>query len=257
MKGEPDFKGLEHPEAIEYFPRGDQSGLRDDPFIFQRFFKKNVVAAVFRIPASCFPKDRGTGSFLVWATSTRHGKQLDHDGRSLRTQQPRFNFLNTVAPRDQAAAVKERSLHPDFMGDLFLRFGFDFTFEYRPWDVVPDVVIYNPDFRTRFPNGRLLTDDVGALLARNGDTLLQELSFKNDVWPRATSNDKPFQASFPYLADPWPADVATPPPMGHALTLGHKLQIIFGVVAFVLILLVIGWAVGRFTAPRRKLDDLL
>ncbi|MBV9128170.1 MAG: hypothetical protein JO117_08805, partial [Verrucomicrobia bacterium] len=46
-------------------------------------------------------------------------------------------------------------------------------------------------------------------------------------------------------------------PMGHALTLGHKLQIIFGVVAFVLILLVIGWAVGRFTAPRRKLDDLL
>lgn len=254
MQGMPEFKGLDHPERITYFPNGEQSGIRDDPFIFPRFFKKNVVAAVFRIPLPCFRQAGGPENFLVWGTSTRDGKPVDHDGRSLRTQQPRFNVLNAYAPRDHVTVLKDRAAHPDLNSDLFLRLGFDAFFEYRPWDFVPDVVIYHPDFRTRFPNGRLLTDDVANLLSRNGDSLLLELSYKNGTWPRATRNDRPFLTNFPYLAEPWPWNETTPPPIGHAVSSGHKFLLIGGGLISAALLLLLGGLLGRCLAWRYRRD---
>jgi hypothetical protein len=59
----------------------------------------------------------------------------------------------------------------------------------------------------------LLTDDVAAILAQHGDTLLVELSYKSptsQAWPRKTVNDKPFMDKFPYLAPPWKAPAANP-----------------------------------------------
>jgi hypothetical protein len=98
------------------------------------------------------------------------------------------------------------------MRDVFVKLGFDNLFEYRPWDKVPDVMIYSDQFNVGYPNGRRLTDDVAALLARNGDTLLLELSYKNATWPRATTNDKPFLPQFPFLAEPWKDSVGAPGP---------------------------------------------
>jgi len=40
-------------------------------------------------------------------------------------------------------------------------------------------MVYSDQFNVGFPNGRRLTDDVAALLARNGDTLLLELSLRS------------------------------------------------------------------------------
>jgi hypothetical protein len=80
----------------------------------------------------------------------------------------------------------------------------EFTFLIRKYDLAPDVMIYTNRFPAGFPNGRLLTDDVSAQLCTTGDCLLQEISFIEGGWPRATTNDKPFLADFPYLAEPWP-----------------------------------------------------
>ena len=46
-----------------------------------------------------------------------------------------------------------------------------------------------------------------------GDCILQELSFIEGGWPRATMNDKPFLATFPYEADPWPDMPEKPGPV--------------------------------------------
>ncbi len=83
-------------------------------------------------------------------------------------------------------------------------------------------MIYSNRFNVGFPNGRRLTDDVAALLARYGDTLLLELSYRSPAWPRKTTNDKPFSAEFPFLADPWPDKEPTP---GPALSAKNKMKI--------------------------------
>ena len=87
----------------------------------------------------------------------------------------------------------------------------EFTFQIRKYDLVPDVMIYTNRFPAGFPNGRLLTDDVNAILCTTGDCLLQELSFIEGDWPRATKNDKDFLPDWPYLAEPW-ADKQEPAP---------------------------------------------
>ena len=43
-------------------------------------------------------------------------------------------------------------------GDLL-----EFTFQIRPYDLKPDVMIYTDRFPPGFPNGRLLTDDVAVV----------------------------------------------------------------------------------------------
>ncbi len=186
------------------------AGVRDDPFIFPAFFGTNVVAMVMTIPASAFPE--GQQDWLLWGTSSKGTRQIDHVGRSLRTQNPRFELLNTLPPREHKAAIMEEHEHPSLLRDIALRFNGQSIFAYRKWDFVPDVMVYTTRFGVGFPNGRLLTDDVAALLAQHGDTLLLELSHHNGGWPRKTTNDKEFLASFPYLAEPWPDKPELPPP---------------------------------------------
>jgi hypothetical protein len=187
------------------------AGVRDDPFIFPAFFGTNVVAMVLTIPISAFPTNQQ--DWLIWGTSHRGSRQVDHVGRSLRTQNPRFELLNTLPPDKHVAAILKEHEHPSLPRDIALRFNFQSLFAYRMWDFVPDVMIYTNRFPVGFPNGRLPTDDVAALLAQHGDTLLLELSHQTGGWPRRTTNDKPFNATFPYLADPWPDHPAAPPPM--------------------------------------------
>ncbi|HYR21514.1 MAG TPA: hypothetical protein VEP30_01140 [Chthoniobacterales bacterium] len=188
------------------------TGYKANTFIFPRFFGTNIVAMVMIIPISCFPE--GQQDLLCWATtSDKNGKQFDHVGRSLRTQNPRFDLLNTLPPKDHVAALKKENENPSLMRDLFVKFGFDNLFEYRPWDFTPDVMIYSSRFNAGYPNGRCLNDDVAALLARYGDTLLLELSYKSPKFPRATTIDKPFLDEFPYLAEPWPDSDAKPGPV--------------------------------------------
>lgn len=96
------------------------TGFRDDPFIFPPFFGTNAVAMIMLIPIEDFPE--GQQDWIIWATSSKGGKQVDHAGRSLRTQQPRFEILNKIPPREQVAAIKDAEDHPTFMRDLGNKF---------------------------------------------------------------------------------------------------------------------------------------
>ena len=60
------FTGLKNTEAIKIY-----TGVRDDPFIFPRFFKKNIVAMVLSIPMSSFPD--GQKDFILWGTISKDG----------------------------------------------------------------------------------------------------------------------------------------------------------------------------------------
>ena len=96
-----EYQGLENTNGIKLF-----TGVREDPFIFPRFFKRNTIAMVLSIPFSSFPQEQR--DWLLWATSMRlkDGVQIDHVGRSNRTQQGRFDFLNTLPPSQHVAAIK-------------------------------------------------------------------------------------------------------------------------------------------------------
>lgn len=193
-------------------------GIFDDPFISPRFFRHNVVAVIARIPLRCFPANQR--EFLLWATTSRGGRQIDHVGRSQRTQLPRFDYLNTLPPDEHVPAIQRHRERPPLLWDL-PRTALPPLLGSRPFDAAPDVMILNRDRPTGFPNGRILTDDVAAILAATGDAQLWEASFTDDPrYPRATMNDgdfvedsdtgeiveisrKPFRSAFPYLAAPW------------------------------------------------------
>ncbi len=178
-------------------------GVRDDPFIFPKFFGSNVVAMVAAIPMSVFGE--GQRDFIVWGALYKNGKKVDHVGRSNRTMQPRLDFLNTLEPAEHLDAILDHQQNPGLIeGVLMSRLAP--LFAIRDYDRFPDVMIYSTRFAPGFPNGRLLTDDVAALACQTGDCLLWELSFadvKTWDWPRKTVNDKPFLAESPFLAEPW------------------------------------------------------
>ena len=140
-----------------------------------------------------------------------------------------------------------------------MRLGIPALFNYRDWDRAPDVMIYNAAFDCRFPNGRLLTDDVAKLLAENGDTLLYELSYVGNTWPRATENDKPFETKFPYLAAPWTAEEVKlrplpPNPVRNdpvALSTRNKAIIVAGGLGVPFVLIAIGFFLGKWRAEKR------
>jgi hypothetical protein len=222
------------------------SGVFDDPFIFPAFFGTNVVAMVIRIPSDLFPSDRT--DFLIWATSHTGSRQVDHVGRSLRTQNPRFELLNTLDPRDHVPAIQAEHEQPSLMRDLFLRANLQSPFAYREWDFVPDVMIFTMQYPVGFPNGRLLTDDVAALLAQHGDTLLYELSHHNASWPRRNTNDREFQDRFPYLADPWPDRMPNPP---LRLSATNRLKLVGIALALAALLLLENWLVVLWFCRRR------
>jgi hypothetical protein len=207
------FTGLKDTDRIRVF-----SGVRDDPFIFPRFFRRNVISMVFGIPMSAFPQ--GQRDFILWGTTYKDGRQIDHVGRSNRTQQARFDALNTLPPHEHVKKIMELARKWDGVYRFFN--GFDewwsksiagllqYLIQIRKYDMQPDVMIYTDRFPPGFPNGRQLPDDVAALTCQAGDCILQELSFVEGGWPRQTVNDKPFSDDWPYLAEPWP-DQATSP----------------------------------------------
>jgi hypothetical protein len=216
------------------------TGYNANPFIFPKFFGTNIVSMVMIIPLSCFPE--GQRDWIVWgATVGKDGKQFDHVGRSLRTQNPRFDLLNSHPPKDHVKVIRAEIANPSLMRDLFVKLGFDSFFSYRPWDETPDVMIYSDRFNVGYPNGRRLDDDVAALLARYGDTLLYELSYAGAKFPRDTTIDKPFLKEFPYLAEPWPDSQAKPGP-----SLSARNKLIIGTFVGISILLVVLAVVGAW-----------
>ena len=187
------------------------TGVRDDPFIFPRFFKKNVISMVMSIPKNAFPD--GQQDFILWGVTYANGKVSDRVGRSVRSQLPRFGLLNKPEPKDQVRALIKAKDFLDSVANFFkekrewwsqsIADLLEFTFQLRKYDLAPDVMIYTTRFPPGFPNGRQLADDVNAILCTTGDCLLQELSFIEGGWPRATENDKPFLKDWPYLAEPF------------------------------------------------------
>lgn len=132
----------------------------------------------------------------------------------MRSQLPRFPLLNFYDPKEQ---VRKLTKAKDFLDSVanFLNTKkewwsqaiaglLEFTFQFRKYDLAPDVMIFTTRFPPGYPNGRQLADDVNAITCTTGDCLLQELSFVEGGWPRAVVNDKPFLPDFPYLAEPFP-----------------------------------------------------
>jgi hypothetical protein len=187
------------------------AGVFDDPFIFPRFFRRSVVGIVTSIPLKALRGKDGRAllpsarprPLLLWATTHKGGEQIDHVGRSLRTQLPRFGYLNDKHPSQHVGAI--RSVH----GNPSLLEGLEATFiapllAHRHYDDMPDVMIYDITKPAAFPNGRWLEDDVAKGLADAGETILLELAYaESREFPRATKNDKPFRLGFPFLAPRW------------------------------------------------------
>ena len=208
------YEGLQNTDRIKLF-----TGVRDDPFIFPRFFKRNCIVMVLSIPFSSFPKDQR--DWLLWGTSRRlkDGLQIDHVGRSNRSQQGRFDFLNTLHPSRHVAAIKGDNQKRMRIEKTLMEYlpplvnAFQPLFKIRPYDEFADVMIYTNQYPIGFPNGRKLTDDVAALTCEQGDCALVEGAYiDSPQYPRATVNDKPFLKEFPYLAEPWPTSPPPPPP---------------------------------------------
>ena len=185
-----------------------QTGVFDDPFIFPRFFRSNVVGIVTSIPLKNIRRPDGTpasaGTILLWATTHGpDGKQSDHVGRSLRTQLPRFGYLNELHPSRHVAAIMRVHGSPTMFENTLSTFLGPLE-AHRHYDNAPDVMVYDLSKPAKFPNGRWLEDDVAKTLADAGETLLLELSYaESRQFPRATTNDKPFRKDFPYLAPRW------------------------------------------------------
>ncbi len=242
--------GLPHPESVQVW-----TGPRDDPFIFPRFFGSNIIAMVFSIPISEFPPDQR--DWLLWGTSAwaDSGKEIDHVGRSNRTQNGRLDFLNTLPPDEHVAALQEMSKKRQKLEKTLMRFSmplanlFHLQLQLRPYDLAdPDVMIYTDRFPPGFPNGRRLTDDVAYLTCQTGDCVLMELSYgESTQFPRATTNDKAFLDHFPYLAEPWPEKPPKPVPHPYPawLTLGVLVLIVSGLP------FLIGWFLGKWRGKKK------
>lgn len=181
----------------------------DDPFIFPRFFRRNVIGVVASIPLkklALTPRADGSMPILLWATTHKNDTQIDHVGRSLRTQLPRFGYLNDKRPAEQVRAIMRVHDQPTIT-EALLGSIVSPLFAHRHYDSVPDVMIYDLHKLPVFPNGRWLADDVAEILADDGETLLLELSYaESRQFPRAKTNDKEFFQRFPYLAEPWTED---------------------------------------------------
>jgi hypothetical protein len=180
-----------------------QAGIFDDPFIFPRFFRRNVVGIVSAIPLSAVRLPHGKAPILLWATTHKGEKQIDHVGRSLRTQLPRFGYLNDKPPSEHAKEITRVHDRPTLMEDILATLISPLE-AHRHYDSVPDVMIYDLRKPAKFPNGRALRDDVAKALADAGETLLLELAYtESKQFPRSETNDKEFRETFPYLAERW------------------------------------------------------
>jgi hypothetical protein len=232
-----DVKGLKNADRIRTY-----TGVRDDPFVFPRFFKVNVISMVMSIPKDAFPA--GQQDFLLWGTTSKDGVEFDHVGRSIRTQLPRFGWINTSPPSEHVKILMEKKETLDKVYNFFkgnkewyskaVADLLQTSFQIRKYDLVPDVMVYTNRFPAGYPNGRLLTDDVVAQTCGFGDCLLRDIAFIEGGWPRATVNDKPFLDDWPYLAEPWPEKPEPPP---------STKSILPYVIGIVLLIMIVSWAI--------------
>ncbi|MBL8298070.1 MAG: hypothetical protein JNN30_06920 [Rhodanobacteraceae bacterium] len=197
--------GLERAEEIQWYV-----GVKADPFIFSPFTKSNVMSMVMSIPINAFPQ--GQQDWIIWGITKKRGSNaiIDHIGRGLRTQLPRFSFLNTLPPSEHVAALHKEAHRDNSIRNFIMDYLapatnlYDATFNLRYYDFEPDVAIYTSRFPAKFPNGRELTDDIVGISCTFGDCLLMELDIalgKN--FPRRADPGKPLSGDFPYLAEPW------------------------------------------------------
>ena len=204
------FEGLRETNAVQVW-----TGVRDDPFIFPRFFGTNVIAIVVSIPRSAFPADQR--DWILWGATYEvdGGDQVDHVGRSNRTQLARFDILNTLPPSEHLPKIHDAAHFWQRAANFFDDLGtygqpveslINAMFKIRHYDYHPDVMLFTTRYAAGYPNGRRLPDDVVLLTCQIGECLLMEAAFTDtEEWPRQTVNDKDFLAEFPYLAEPWPA----------------------------------------------------
>jgi hypothetical protein len=144
-------------------------GITDDPFIRGPRIGRNVASLVIEVPLRHVVKNHKP--LVLWATASIAGRPepfQDLAGRSLRSMFVANNFMNTEDP----------------------------TLHWLAHGVVPDVMIFDTQRPTAFPNGRELTDDVVDLVGEP-NTLATDAPFPS-------ANDLPFQTVFPYLAPPHP-----------------------------------------------------
>jgi hypothetical protein len=145
------------------------AGLRDDPFIRGPRLGRNVASIVLELPLSSVLANQS--ALVIWATSrvqTFEGKFQELAGRSLKSMFPENSMMNALHPRLHFYALNK----------------------------TPDVMIFDTSRPAAYPNGRALSDDVVDLV---GDNRV----LANDA-PFPSANDKPFLATFPYLAQPHP-----------------------------------------------------
>jgi hypothetical protein len=242
---ETSITGLGDPSAIRVY-----SGVRDDPFILPRFFGTNIVAIVLSIPLSAFPEEQE--SVLLWGTTSEveSGDQIDHVGRSNRTQLGRFDFLNTIPPSGHVEAIHETEESRDRIGGVLAKYAppladlWNAVFAIRHYDQVPDVMIYTTRFPPGYPNGRQLTDDVALLSCEVGDCLLLESAFNDsEDWPRRTVNDRPFLDEFPFLAEAWPPKPPEPVESGSCLV---------PIIIVLVVVLLLFWLAVRWCRKRAR-----
>jgi hypothetical protein len=272
--GRPKYDGLSNIDKIRV-----ETGVFDDPFIFPRFFKRNVIAMILSIPFSSFP-DKDGKDWIIWGTSTRlkDNVQIDHVGRSNRSQQGRFDFLNTLHPSQHVAAIKQHNETRARIERSLMQYlpplvnAYQPLFKVRPYDQLPDVMIYSKRYPIKFPNGRNLEDDVALLTCEQGDCALVEGAvIDSPQWPRATENDKKFKKEFPYLADPWPTSPLPTPPnvglRGALASLGYttaffkeatancckqvKMSVMATIIGMILILALLVWLIIAWRRCRR------
>jgi hypothetical protein len=231
------YRGLKGTDRIRTF-----TGVRDDPFNFPRFFKKNAICMVMSIPMSAFPD--GQRDFILWGATSKNGKQIDHVGRSIRSQLPRFDTLNTLPPSQHVPEIMRLMKKWDDVNKFFNGFqewyakaipGFlETSLQIRKYDMAPDVMIYSNRFPPAYPNGRQLLDDVVLRVCEIGDCLLVDLALIEGPWPRPLVNDKPFLDDWPFLAEPWPEQPEAPP---------STKSIVPYIVGIVLLVAFVSWAV--------------
>jgi hypothetical protein len=229
------YRGLKETDRIRTF-----TGVRDDPFNFPRFFKKNAICMVMSIPMTAFPD--GQRDFVLWGTTSKAGKQIDHVGRSIRSQLPRFDSLNTLPPSEHVPEIMRLMKKWDDINKFFNGFkewyakaipGFiETSLQIRKYDLAPDVMIYSSRFPADYPNGRLLPDDVVLQTCQFGDCLLMDLAFIEHDWPRPLVNDKPFLDEWPFLAEPWPDQPEAP---------GSTDSIVPYIVGLLIVVAIAGW----------------
>jgi hypothetical protein len=168
----------QNPPAVKVF-----TGLTDDPFIRAPRNGRNVASIVLRIPLGQVLAD-GQTTLRVWATTEWpdvEGQQLELAGAP----------LDTMAPSRAALNAQHPSMHA----------------------TPPSVLTFDVTSAAAFPNGRALEDDVvdlvGAMFPGVAGRDVRNTEGCGNVGLGTytncnATNDRPFRATFPYLAEPRP-----------------------------------------------------